>query len=198
LPPKTFKFIYLHINDDYKLYSSAVLREKTMNTLKSPSGIANLMRKHELTIAGLYTAYSNKFPEYKDFWSGLANEEFEHAELISTIEEVVKKNPNDFIVDRFPESAILHSIEYINEQKERAFMSSVTLKNALSEAMYLEQALIENKYFEIFEGGQRSDKTYFGYSGRQHQRTLPENPQILAGIKIFRQLIQGLNAVQPN
>ncbi len=133
-----------------------------MNALKSPSIIAELMRQHELSIAGLYKAYSNKFNEYKDFWDSLFQEEIEHAELISTIEDVVKKNPNDFAVERFPETAIRHSIEYISEQKERVFMSSVTLKNALSEAMYLEQALIENKYFQIFEGDSTQIKHILG------------------------------------
>lgn len=61
-------------------------------------------------------------------------------------------------------------------------MSSVTLKNALSGAMYLEQALIENKYFEIFEGDSAQIKHILGIladSTREHyQRIRKSRPAL--------------------
>ena len=44
------------------------------------SDIIEMLAKNEKAVAQLYSAYADRFPEYRDFWSGLAVEEIGHAD----------------------------------------------------------------------------------------------------------------------
>jgi hypothetical protein len=62
----------------------------------------------------------------------------------------VEDDPSALVVNRFPAAAINYSLHYINGLMEGAQRPSLTPVNALSAALDIEQALLENKYFEIF------------------------------------------------
>jgi transcriptional regulator with XRE-family HTH domain len=48
-------------------------------------------------------------------------------------------------------AAITHSVSYINRLIEGVNRPSLTPLNALSSALDIEQALLENRYFEVSE-----------------------------------------------
>ena len=103
-------------------------------------------------IARLYEVYSQKFPEYEDFWMELSREEIEHADWISGLQARVEDSSDCFVVNRFPTGAVKHSIAYVEDLASGACEPDFLLMNAVSTALYLERALIENKYFEVFSG----------------------------------------------
>lgn len=123
-----------------------------MKIATSPGAVLEAMKEHELAIAGLYEVYSEAFPECEDFWAGLSMEELQHAKWIEALDANMQNNPEDFVVERFRIGAIEHSIQYVKQLTATAYQPDFILINALSTALQLERALLENKYFEVFEG----------------------------------------------
>lgn len=123
-----------------------------MNIAKAPDKILEAMKEHELALAELYEVYAGKFPEYKDFWTKFSGEEFQHADWINTLQTRFEESPEDFVVERFAIGAVENSTEYVKKLANTARQSDMLLINALSTAVHIEQALIEKKYFEVFEG----------------------------------------------
>ncbi len=116
------------------------------------------MKEHELVITQLYNVYSQRLPDYREFWQGLSDGEVQHAEIIDALFDHVKDRPDAFVVERFPIPAIEHSIKYIKQLIERAKQPGLDMIDALSMAMDIEQSQIENKYFEVFQGDSSETK----------------------------------------
>ena len=123
-----------------------------MKIAKSPGLLLGALKEHEQIIAQLYKVYAEKFSECKDLWTELANEETQHACWLDTLQAKVEDSSEDFVIDRFPIAAIEYSVVYVKKMIAQAHESDYTLINALSTALDLEKALIENKYFEVYEG----------------------------------------------
>jgi len=113
--------------------------------------VIELLAEHEKAISQLYKEYARKFPEQKDFWSKIAEEEIEHASWIFKLRSQAEKGSLYFKEGRFKTEAIKTSLEYVKSQIAEAQNSKISAKNALSVARDLESGLIEKKFFEIFE-----------------------------------------------
>ncbi len=122
-----------------------------MNIAIAPEVILEVMKEHEQSLARLYELYAGKFPEYKGFWTELSLEEVQHAGWIDKLQANIEDSTEDFIVERFPVGAIQRSTEFVNKQTVAADQPDFILINALSTALRLEEALMENKYFEVIE-----------------------------------------------
>jgi len=123
-----------------------------MKIAKSPVELLEALKEHELALANLYEVYADAFPECRDFWADLSKDELQHANWIDALYARVKNSDEDFVAERFRVEPIKHSIKYVKQQAARASEPDFTLINALSTALQLEKALIENKYFEVFAG----------------------------------------------
>jgi len=122
-----------------------------MNIAKAPEVILEAMKGHEQSLARLYERYAGKFPEYKGFWTELSLEEVQHADWIDKLQADIEGSSEDFIAERFPLGAIQRSTEFVKKQAIAADQPDFVLINALSTALRLEEALMENKYFEVIE-----------------------------------------------
>jgi len=129
-----------------------------MNITQAPDKILEAMKEHELAIAGLYEVYAEKFPEHKDFWTKFVHEEIKHADCISSLQIIVDESTEDFVVERFKIGAIENSTKYVKNLADTARQSDISLINAISTAIYLEQALIEKNYFEAIESDNAQTK----------------------------------------
>jgi len=112
--------------------------------------ILQLLKIHEDAISQLYASYSNKYQEYGQFWSTLSKEELTHASWIEKLTKMVKDGKIYFDGGRFNLEAIKSSLAEL----KRALIESkgeLPLIKALSTAYYFEIALIERKFFEVFE-----------------------------------------------
>ncbi|MHC4645974.1 MAG: hypothetical protein ACYTBJ_10750 [Planctomycetota bacterium] len=110
-----------------------------------------MLAAHELAIGQLYKAYAEKFPDYRDFWLGLSNDEEQHAHWIRQLQSKIEEGSVHFKHDRFQVRAIQHCLKYAQKILLESQEPDFKLMNALSTAWYLEDALIENKFFEVFE-----------------------------------------------
>jgi len=122
-----------------------------MNIAIAPEVILEAMKEHEQSLARLYELYAAKFLEYKGFWTELSLEEVQHTDWIDKLQADIENSSEAFIVERFPLGAIQRSTEFVNKQAIEADQPGFVLINALSTAMRLEEALMENKYFEVIE-----------------------------------------------
>jgi len=82
----------------------------------------------------------------------LSREEIQHANWISGLAARVEDGSDCFVVNRFPIGAIKHSIAYVEELANAPDQADFLLMNAISTALYIEKAMIENKYFKVFSG----------------------------------------------
>ncbi|GEM_PF-431845 len=123
-----------------------------MDTVNAAVDRLGLLRAHELALGRLYRTYAETFPQHRDLWTRLSQEEQEHADWIDALRLKVEEESSGLVVDRFPAAAIEHSIDYVNRLIDRAHHGNLTAVNALANALDLENALIENRYFEVFAG----------------------------------------------
>ena len=113
----------------------------------------DLLKDHEEALGRLYAAYALRFPSDREFWLGLSREERQHANWVQSLRSRIEDDPSSLVVDRFPATAIEHSLAYVAKLIERAEASGTTRINALSNALDLERALLEHRYFEVFSSG---------------------------------------------
>ena len=123
-----------------------------MNLKESQIKVIEMLARNEEAVSKLYKAYAEKFPAHKGFWSRLAEEEIGHAGWIRKLHSKVKEGSVYFNEGRFKIEAIQTSLDYLNDWLVKARKEEISLINALSLAWDIENALMERKYFEIFEG----------------------------------------------
>jgi len=111
----------------------------------------DVLREHERVIGRLYAAYARRFPQDRDSWLGLSQEEEQHVAWIESLQAKVEQESAGLIVNRFPVAAVNHSIDYVNKLIDNVDRPDLTPTKAFSAALDLERALLENRYFEIFE-----------------------------------------------
>jgi len=111
------------------------------------SDIIEMLAKNEETVSQLYSAYEDRFPEYKDFWSGLAVEEIDHANELRKLCEIAGEGSLHIKEGRFNTTAIGSFSSYVKKESEPDRVKSLSLINALS----IEESMIERKFFDVFE-----------------------------------------------
>jgi len=114
--------------------------------------IVNLLAEHERAIGRLYRVYAGRFPEHRDFWSRLADEEEQHANWLRRLLVRVEEGLGCVRPDRFDRSAVEGSIRRVEQMIEEAAKPQFSSADALRTAMTIENTLLEAEYFEIFEG----------------------------------------------
>ena len=136
-----------------------------------------LLVEHEEAISKLYNAYAQKFPEYKNFWATVSWEELDHAEKIRQLSQTIKKGHARFDLEKFKASVIKLSMDYIAKELVRAKKEDISLKNALSIALNIEEAIIDGEVFESFKGFTAAAKSFVRecvISFAEHYRTIKD------------------------
>ena len=123
-----------------------------MNRKQNQVRIVELLADHEMAVSKLYQIYSERFPDYENFWSELSGDETYHAKCIRELTSKIEQGLVYFNEERFQPAAIERSLQYIEQMQEKAAQPDFLLINALSIASFIEDALIESEYFKIFEG----------------------------------------------
>jgi rubrerythrin len=125
--------------------------EKQLDVLKKMSEL-------EESAGRLYESYAQIFPDYRQFWLGLANEEKLHAEWVKKLHTLIERKTAEFSENRFNSIAIQKFLDYLKEEIGKASRRERALINALSITLYVEESLLENKYFEILNGDSKELK----------------------------------------
>ena len=106
---------------------------------------------HEETIGDLYTAFANRFPDDREFWAELSDEEYAHADWVRALAGRVEGGELTINEGRFSTKALENSMNYIKGWIKQAESEEITLLYALSIAKDIENALLDKNFFEVFE-----------------------------------------------
>jgi len=120
-----------------------------MEKINNQEDILELLAGNEETISRLYTGYAQRFPEMEDFWSRLAEDERNHAVWIRSLKEKTKNSESYISPERFRPTAVKNFTTHTEKEIIEAGKPGYQTINALSVAFFLEDSLIEKKYFEV-------------------------------------------------
>ncbi len=109
--------------------------------------IVKLMVESENLFSKLYLKYSQLF-DNKKFWTTLAQEEVEHGQWLKALSDSrdIESIDTQTSSPAFISTMNLAMKEQIESNKE------ISLQEALTKALHLENTFLENNYFEIFKG----------------------------------------------
>ena len=131
-----------------------------MNNTDVKNEMIELLTKNEELIAELYTAYSEKFPDYREFWREIAEEEEKHARWMRSLQAY----PDDilsFDEGRIKPELMRISFSYLDQKIREASTEGITIADALTIALELETNMIERNYFKLFHGDSDELKSIF-------------------------------------
>jgi rubrerythrin len=110
------------------------------------------LEENERLIARLYSAYAEHFEEYRAFWSDLAEEEKKHASMLLNLLHQVREGALRLRDDRFDETSIQMQCDYVKALVSKARTETLSLEDALGQALAIEHDLRERHFFRVFEG----------------------------------------------
>jgi rubrerythrin len=133
------------LNDTFRLqYVNQTTGLREMTTFE-------LLALNEEAIAALYNAYASRFTESRDLWLAMAAEERQHASWIREIDAMVQRNSIEANEKRFPREAIESYGRYLTVELNKVQFPDYTLQQAFTVAGYIENSLMELKYFEVIK-----------------------------------------------
>lgn len=107
--------------------------------------------ENEKKIEKLYNLYALKFPDCKKLWLDLAREEKFHAEILLILKDKFN-SPNQFFrLDQYSVNILTYASNFIDKQLNKSSLDKISLEEALEVALRIEQSVLENKCFEVFE-----------------------------------------------
>ena len=120
-----------------------------MDFRTNPGEVIEAMAKNEEAVSRLYQAYSERFPDQKAFWSSLASEETTHAEWIRSLQTKAREGSVFFARDRFKMQPVRGFSAYLERELATARQPGMSPINALSVAVYIEESIIDQRFFEV-------------------------------------------------
>ncbi len=109
----------------------------------------DLFEAHEMAMHDLYALFASKYPDYEDFWQGIAEEEKVHARWVRTIGEKSETGEVSVTADAISISAIEASLKNMKQQVSDFCAQDHPVDRAFALAMRVESSIIERKIFDI-------------------------------------------------
>lgn len=116
----------------------------------NPIFVIESLAQNEELIGQLYQAYADRFPIRKQFWQSLACEEKMHA---GWLRQFGQMQGNIKVSSRFSIAAISTYGAYVKKENELALSGMINDRQAMVTSLYIEESLIEKKFFDVFSGG---------------------------------------------
>lgn len=113
-----------------------------------------LMAQNEEVFNKLYVLYAGKYPEYKDFWQKIADEETDHALWLRDLKSQIEIGNLSFADDRFDLSLVFKYLEHAKQKLDELKNKTMPIIEALKISLAMEKSLLENKFFEVVETDQ--------------------------------------------
>jgi rubrerythrin len=143
--------------------------------VKKPLEAIELLAENEMVISRIYRVFSERFPDYHDFWAKMAEEEIEHADMIRSVLPYVKKGTVRFKAQRFDETSVGMFRDYLKFSLARVGEQGIALKDAFETALAIEHDLLERSFVDWFEADTGELMLVFeglASSTREHHRRL--------------------------
>ena len=112
--------------------------------------LEQLIEQEDL-LSKLYTIFSEQFPEHKEFWGKLSQEENRHAKLITRLYQASQKGTIVFDEGKIRTYTLTAFITRLKGIIEKAERGEFTDASAFSYAVDYESSLIEKNVFSHFD-----------------------------------------------
>jgi hypothetical protein len=142
-----------------------------------------LIAEYEMAVMELYWVYSEKFPEHKEFWIDMADDERKNIEWVQSTIEQIKNGKVDYNRDRFNIEAIRISMNFIKTQTKAALDQPVNIQTAVMNAVGIEDSMAKKKFYEIIKDDNSEARHIY-------QKCLAENQKHRDKLNLFRQKIK--------
>ncbi|MEJ2740099.1 MAG: hypothetical protein P8105_09785 [Dehalococcoidia bacterium] len=110
-----------------------------------------ILEENEEALAGLYQSYAGRFPEYDEFWFGLAMQKLDHSNLLHELIQRVRRG-EVHLYEHTLDIAYLQSFrDRVKRETDRAKHEPISHYEALSTAQHVEKDIIEHRYAQIFD-----------------------------------------------
>jgi hypothetical protein len=140
----------------------------------------DLLAEYESAVMELYWVYSEKFPEHKDFWIDMADDERKIVEWIRSAIELIKANKIEYNRDRFNIEAVRAAMNFIKQQIRMTLDKPVTLQAAIAYASGIEDSMTKKRFYEMIKDDNQEARLL-------HQKFSTENQKHRDKLSQFRQ-----------
>lgn len=106
---------------------------------------------NEAKIEKLYKKYASLFPDFKNLWLGLAQEEKRHALMLEKLNKITALKNKDIELNEYSAQIIDYISNFIDNTLSEANSGKINIKKALETALSLELSMLEKKSFEMFK-----------------------------------------------
>lgn len=113
--------------------------------------IVELMEKMESLLSEIYGIFAERFPEHKEFWSKMSDEEASHARIVSKLHALIEKGDVLFDEGKIKTYTMNTLIDHIEKVKTKVETEDITILQALTYANDFEQSLVEKNAFSHFD-----------------------------------------------
>ncbi len=108
------------------------------------------MRTMEAEAGDYYAKCASVFGEQYDFWHKIADEEYNHRDILKRLIGIVKLNPEKFSWNMPVQMKVINTLlESVRTNTDRLGTGKLTLKEALNFAVTIEDTMTETSYDEI-------------------------------------------------
>lgn len=118
--------------------------------------VLKVLAKLELAVAHFYAACAQAYPEDRELWEGLQEDEQLHAAHVERMGQILADRPADFERNRtFSVAAVRTFIGYADSATQRVRSLSrprAEYPQILALAQDMERSILESKYGEIVKG----------------------------------------------
>ena len=137
-----------------------------------------ILEKNEEALAGLYQVYANRFPQYEEFWFGLAMQEIDHSNLLHEMIQKVKRREARLYEHTLDIKYLQTFSDLIERETDKAKYEPISHYEALSTALRVESDIIEHKYAQIFDSDSeeiRRDLDEMTIATKRHLKLIKEH-----------------------
>lgn len=139
-----------------------------------------LIADYVASVMELYWVYSEKFPEHKDFWIDMADDERKNVEWVHSAIELIKAGKIDYNRERFNIEAVRTAMTFIKTQIRETLDKPVGLPAALAYASGIEDSMTKKKFYEMIKDDNPEARAIC-------QKLAAENQKHREKLNLFRQ-----------
>lgn len=121
-----------------------------MESRNDPHEVIEALAGHEAAVGELYSVFAMKFGREQDLWATLADQEESHAALLRSLGVKAEDLAIFVDADRFDPRELRHESRQVKEQVQVAEFSHLNLREALEDAIQLEEDMAESHSFRVF------------------------------------------------
>jgi hypothetical protein len=139
-----------------------------------------LIAEYEAAVMELYWVYSEKFPEHRDFWIDMADDERKNVEWVHSTIELIKAGKIDYNRDRFNIEAVRTAMNFVKTQIRESLDKPVTHQAALAYAAGIEDSMTKKRFYEMIkDDNQEARLLYqkFAVENQKHRDKLSQYRQ---------------------